>query len=124
MLVKIPHENMKNLFTSLERIKELEISVKITDKKTNTNDYKKYSFSINAADNEGIIYVFSNLFKKHNINIISMDTFVKNAPVTGSPIFYLDSIIILHKQINLKNFKTELTEIANNNNIEHKLKLI
>ena len=73
-----------------------EVSVKITDKKTNTNDYKKYFFSINAADNEGIIYVLSNLFKKHNINIISMDTFVKNAPVTGSPIFYLDSI--LHKE--------------------------
>ena len=118
MLVEISKENIEKLIKSLETIKDLNITLKTTDIRLKPDNSIKYSFSINAADNEGIIYLFSDLFKKYDINIISMDTYLKNAPITGSPIFYLDSKIILNNQKKLNDFESELNKLAEENSIE------
>ena len=118
MLVQISKEKIKDLIKALEKIKDLNIALKTTDIKLYSDNYIKYSFSINATDNEGIIHLFSDLFQKYDINIISMDTYLKNAPVTGSPIFCLDSEIILNNRINLKDFKYELNKLADENSID------
>ena len=117
MLVKISKNNIKDLTQTLKKIKDLNIAIKITEGKTNLNKSSKYSFTVNTIDNEGIIYLFSDLFKKYNINIISMDTYLKNAPITGSPIFYLDSEIILNNKIDLNSLISDLKKVADENNI-------
>ena len=124
MLIKIQKNNIKNLFKKLDDIEGLEVITKITEEKTTLNKNKEYSFNINVIDNEGLVYIFSNLLKKYAINIIAMDTFIKNAPITGSPIFYLESKIKINEKINLEKFKSELIELADNNNVEFKFKII
>ena len=118
MLIKIPHDKINNLFKDLDNIEELEINYKITTTNKQTSNYTNFSFSISVADNEGIIYKFSDLFKKNKINIVNMDTFVKNAPNTGFPIFKLESILMIPNKLDLDKFKIDLKEIAEKNSID------
>ena len=118
MLVEISKDNINVLEESLKKVKNLNITINSTEVRSDSDNFIKYSFSINANDNEGIIYLFSDLFKKYDINITSMDSYLKNAPLTGSPVFYLDSEVMLNSKINLNDFKYELNRIADKNGIE------
>ena len=110
MLIQLPIENTKKLFDELDTITELSINYKIT--KSNTkNNFTKYLFTINVADNEGIIYLYSNLFKKFNINIIDMESYVKNAANTGYPLFILNSTLNIPNNTDIQKFKSELNEL-------------
>ena len=59
MLVEISEDNITTLTNSLEKIKNLNITINKTGTKSNSNNFIKYFFSINANDNEGIIYLFT-----------------------------------------------------------------
>ena len=123
MLIKINHNKIESLFHSLNNLEELIITGRETKKRNYPQNYQHYSFSIIVSDNEGIIYIFSNLFKKYNINIIHMDTFVKNAPITGTPIFVLESTLMVPNKTKLENFQKELKNLAESHGIEYKFNL-
>tara|TARA_Y100000994_G_scaffold207344_1_gene179836 strand:- start:887 stop:1399 length:513 start_codon:yes stop_codon:yes gene_type:complete len=124
MLVQISNENIKKLKNKLNEIKELNISYSHTNKKQNNINYINYSFSISVADNEGIIYLYTELFKKKNINIESMETEINHAPISGFPIFNLKSILNIPEDLDILIIKKELKNIAQENNIEYKLVII
>ena len=124
MLVQISNENIKKLKNKLNEIKELNISYSHTNKKQNNINYINYSFSISVADNEGIIYLYTELFKKKNINIESMETEINHAPISGFPIFNLKSILNIPEDLDFSIIKKELKNIAQENNIEYKLVII
>ena len=124
MLVQISNENIKKLKNKLNEIKELNISYSHTNKKQNNINYINYSFSISVADNEGIIYLYTELFKKKNINIESMETEINHAPISGFPIFNLKSILNIPENLDISIIKKELKNIAQENNIEYKLVII
>ena len=123
MLVEISSNNTKELFNGLDKITNLKINYKITQKKILNNTFREYMFTVNVADNEGIIYLYSNLFKKFNVNILSMESYVKNAANTGYPIFILDSVLTIPNKIDLKKFKSKLIEISETNNVDFEFKL-
>ena len=124
MLINIDKKNIKNLKEKLKDINDLEISFKETNPKVNNIKYITYSFSITVADNEGIIYLYSNLFKKNQINIENMETEINNAPISGFPMFTMKSLLNIPSKINIANFKKDLKDIAQENNIEYKLECI
>ena len=96
------------------------ISSQIKKKKKliSRNTYLK----ISVADNEGIIYLYSNLFKAFEINIINIDTHIKNAANTGFPIFFLEASIMIPLNCDMEEFESELETISQKNNIKYKLK--
>ena len=51
-----------------------------------------------------------------------METYLKNAPITGSPIFLLDATLMIPKSIDIKKFNFELKETAEVESIEFNLK--
>jgi len=124
MLINIDKKNIKNLKEKLKDINDLEISFKETNPKVNNIKYINYSFSITVADNEGIIYLYSNLFKKNQINIENMETEINNAPISGFPMFTMKSLLNIPSKMNIANFKKDLKDIAQENNIEYKLECI
>ena len=94
MLISIDETKINQFKTELNKIDDLELSFKQTLKRSNDElKYNKYSFTISVADNEGIIYLYSDLFKKNNINIEKMETEINNAPISGFPMFTLSSIL-------------------------------
>ena len=124
MLVQIDANSIKTLKNKLNEIKDLNISYSHTNKKETILKYKNYSFSISVADNEGIIYLYTELFKKNNINIESMETDINHAPISGFPIFNLNSILNIPDDLDINIIKKDLKNIAQDNNIEYKLRAI
>ena len=122
MLVKINTNKIDDLFKKLNEINDLTVSSKVTKVTSENTRFEYYDFSITIADDEGIVFIFSDLFKKYKINISNMETKIKNAPITGSPIFSLKSILMVPKNINLKEFKTELNKTAEVESIDFSLK--
>ena len=121
MLIEIPENNIDNLMANLNEIDSLNAIYKLTDQKKEKTHFTKYTFKISVADNEGIIYLYSNLFKTFNINIVNMDTYIKNAANTGFPIFFLKANIMIPLNCNMQELEIELEKISQKNNIEYKL---
>ena len=65
--------------------------------------------------------MYSDLFKKNNINIEKMETEIDNAPISGFPMFVLSSILNIPHDLDINTFKKSLKNIAQDNNIEYKL---
>ena len=125
MLISIDETKINQFKTELNKIDDLELSFKQTLKRSNDElKYNKYSFTISVADNEGIIYLYSDLFKKNNINIEKMETEIDNAPISGFPMFVLSSILNIPYKLDIDIFKKSLKDIAQENNIEYKLKIL
>lgn len=125
MLISIDGEKIDEFKNQLNNIIDLEVSFKETlININNENKYNKYSFTISVADNEGIIYLYSDLFKNNNINIEKMETEINNAPISGFPMFTLSSILNIPLDLDIKTFKKSLKKIAQENNIEYKLEII
>ena len=112
ILVNIKINQIKQLEKSLNMIENL--TIQIIETKSNENKEYKYKFHlyINGADNEGIVYKFSNFLSKININIEEVNTKIKNAPMSATPLFMMDLIIDSEEDINQKNIKKELEIIA------------
>ena len=122
MLIEISENNIKDLMEDLNEIDSLSVIYKLTDQKKEKTHFTKYLFKISVADNEGIIYLYSNLFKAFEINIINIDTHIKNAANTGFPIFFLEASIMIPLNCNMEEFESELETISQKNNIKYKLK--
>ena len=124
MLVTIEKKKINDLKKELKNINDLDVSFKETNQKQNNIKYINYSFSITVADNEGIIYLYSDLFKKNQINIEKMETEINNAPISGFPMFVLNSLLNIPTDLNIGDFKRDLKNIAQENNIEYKLECL
>ena len=53
-----------------------------------------------------------------------METEINHAPITGFPIFNLNSILNIPDDLDIKIIKKDLKNIAQDNNIEYKLEAI
>ena len=122
ILVKIEEKNIEELFNKLREIKNLHVAGKTTNGKSHNTNFSYYNFLITVADNEGIVFIFSKLFNNYGINITSMETSIKNAPITGSPIFSLNATLMIPKTININKFNQELEKTAEAESIEFNLK--
>ena len=93
MIISIPIKSKKIFIQKLKNINDLKLFVEKLKEKKHATKYKQYIFSLECIDNEGIIHHFTNYFKKENINVDKMETTTNNAPITGSILFKLESII-------------------------------
>ena len=124
MIVHIPPENEKILIDQMNQIPELYSMVKNID--TNLNDdnsYKRYSFTLECIDNEGIIHHFTKYLNNEKINIEKMDTNTHNAPVTGATLFKLDSILLIPTKLDLNKIKNNLGQLSEQFNVNFSLLL-
>ena len=92
MLVSLEDKWTESLLVTLQSIKELVINTKNTASKTLMKG-DRCNIELSGADNEGIINVLANYLAEKSMNIHDMDTYVSNAPVTGTPLFNLKAII-------------------------------
>ena len=122
ILIDIKNDQINGLNDSLSVIKNL--SINIIETKTNqTLTYEnKFHLYINGADNEGIVYKFSNYLSEIDINIDEVITKIKNAPISATPLFMMDLIIGSKKIINQNNLKESLNVISEKLGVEVEIK--
>ena len=117
MLIKVDPKWYESLVVSLQTIKGLSVTTKRTKSSTIATN-ENCQILLNGADNEGIINVLSNYLNKKNMNILDMETYVSNAPVTGTPLFNLKAIVAFHEEKKISDIKSDLDEISKRLGIE------
>mgnify|MGYP001212899929 FL=1 len=121
ILIEVENKNIENIKNKLQNIENLKVDINNT-RNANKNYTNKFHLYINGADNEGIVYSFSNYLTKLNINIEEVNTSIKNAPVSATPLFMMDIIINTDKELNKSIIIDDLNIIAEKLGVEVDLK--
>tara|TARA_Y100000996_G_scaffold189051_1_gene147752 strand:- start:1674 stop:2201 length:528 start_codon:yes stop_codon:yes gene_type:complete len=119
MLISINKENIEQLTKKLYSYNDLDILVKKTSNK-NGSAKNKYIFILKGADTEGIVHQCTQLFSKLKINITDLETQLMNAPVTGSPLFYIKAIISIPKSESMEMIKDAINQLEVEANVKIK----
>ncbi len=111
MLVKVDPKWEESLVVVLQGINGLFITTKRTKSDTVISN-ENYQIALNGADNEGIMNVLSKYLTEKSINILDMETYISNAPITGTPLFNLRAITTISEGTNLTDIQSDLNQIS------------
>lgn len=126
MLVTGPQDKLEMISRDLKVLERDGIA--ISTKKTTPispdvyKDHARCELSLRGADHEGIVHSLSSSLRDKNINIHSVETDVVEAPVTGSPLFCMNAVILVPPAIPLEKLKRELEQVACDQNVDIDLK--
>ncbi|MBN1302961.1 MAG: hypothetical protein JXA13_00895 [Anaerolineales bacterium] len=77
-----------------------------------------YRVVVNGADHEGIIHNIARHLARQGVNIESMDTGMAPAPVSGTPLFTMDAVVVAPPDLNYYDLRENLEEVADDLNVE------
>ena len=107
LLVSINSKRVNELRNNFKIYSDL--NVLIDDINVSENEtLDKYIFILKGANTEGIVHQYTNLFSKNRVNIIDMNTKIVNAPVTGSPLFYVKAVILIPENFKISIIADEI----------------
>ena len=124
ILIEIQKDKKQTLNDELSLITDL--SVNLIETKTNQNILyeNKFHLYINGADNEGIVYSFAKFFSELEMNIDEVNTKIKNAPMSATPLFMMDLIIGSKTKIDFQKLDEKLNFISEKLGVEVSIKII
>jgi len=101
----------------IEKTTGLELFIKptISPKERTVDPSTPHRLHVTSLDHPGLVHDVTRLLHRYNINIESMETHVKNAPISGTPIFNMFCVVTVPVKNKLSNIKNELIEL------EHRL---
>ncbi len=71
-----------------------------------------YEIRVVGLDRAGIVFRTTQLLTSRNINIVDLETRIDPASESGSPIFTMSAKLVLPKDVDGKEFRNDLKEIA------------
>ena len=122
MLVSLPTEQVAALGAQFETLTAEGYKVTITLTRPGPTDPTDlgwpYRIEVEGADHEGIIHEIAHHLSQRGINIESMDTGVRPAPVSGTPLFSLRALVAVPPSLQSEDWQTTLEEIGRRLNVE------
>ena len=119
ILVSIDSNKINTLDKTLSSYADLDVSIKKTSN-TGLEKNTDYIFILKGADTEGIVHQCTHLFPNLNINIIDLETKLINAPITGTPLFYIKSIVSVPQNVSISKIKDQIINLENTSNVKIK----
>ncbi|MCE5272533.1 ACT domain-containing protein [bacterium] len=80
--------------------------------------------SVVGMDRTGIVFRVTNLLIRHGINIDSLETAARHAPVTGSPMFHLELTAAVPEDVSLRGLREELASLCDEMNLDYTLEAL
>lgn len=80
-----------------------------------------YTLSVSALDRPGIVESVSEVLLRHGANVLSLTSKVIHAPLSGTPMFQLEADLEVPSDANLPDFRRQLAEAAERENLDHEL---
>lgn len=121
MLISVSDENILDLQQTLTNLQNENFTVTMCEtKSTDTNKYAgwlPYELTVNGADHEGIIHRITRFLAEKKINIETMDTHMVKAPMSGTPLFLMDGIVVAPPDLKLS-WQDELIDIGDELNVD------
>jgi len=119
ILISIDNKKLDLLINNLSSYDDLNVSVRKASR-DNVKPDSEYIFILKGADTEGIVHQCTQLFSSLKINIIDLETHLINAPITGSPLFYIKAIISIPKDISLEMITKQIRSLESEANVKIK----
>ena len=110
-------ENLDSIKSELSNIKDLKIFYQLAQDSDDLGKTSKTYF-IKGSDDQGIVDKVSKFFSNKGINITEVETFIDQAPITGSPLFNMKITIDHGKSIKTDSLDKEISEICKNLNLD------
>jgi glycine cleavage system transcriptional repressor len=122
MLISVPVGNFEDLQQSLNRLQDEDFVVTTCETEpgdpTRYKGWIPYQIEVNGADHEGIIHTITQHLAKHNINVETMDTNMVKAPMSGTPLFTMNAIIVAPPDIPYHKWYENLEKIRDDLNVD------
>ncbi len=128
LMVSLPIDRSSDLPFINEKL--VEHGFQITSSLTERAYGKRYpgwlpfQIEVKGADHEGIIHQVAHYLSKCGINIESMDTRVVPAPMSGTPIFIMTSLVYVPPELLDKDWIDELEDEANSLEVDLKVESV
>lgn len=127
LLVSIPDSETGRLSENVEKLSGEGFKVSLTETEwgvsTKRKDWLPYRIKVRGANHEGIIHKLSEQLSDQGIHIESVDTNVVPAPMSGTPLFTMDAIIVVPPDLPKHKWRDDLEEAADRLNVELEMSL-
>ena len=81
-----------------------------------------YRIEANALDHEGIVHAITDVLYRAGINIVSLETSVRNAPVTGTELFSLVAHVDVPEGVSVEGIRAALATVARSQNVDTEMR--
>ena len=122
MLVSVKGSGYSELESGLQAFGEQGMIV--TTRSTHPDDpgqrsgWLPYSVRVNGADHQGIIHDVAQLLADRGVNVESMDTETVLAPMSGTPLFTMDAVVLLPPELSYRELSLELEAVGLEMNVD------
>ncbi len=110
-----------NTYHELEIQTRLAFSIKTPSTRNPAESFLPYKLTASCMDHPGIVHKLTQVLSKHGVNIESMETKTYAAPVSGTPIFYLEAAVSVPAKTNINLLRDRFAEIQREENIDVEL---
>ena len=127
MLLSLPEEKVQDLIVNLDTLQDkgLTIVTRRTDfsRLTSFRGFVPYDIVVLGADHEGIVNRVARYLASENINVEEMDTYVTNAPNTGTPLFSMFAKVQVPPEVALSKLRRKLAEVGDELDVDIDVKV-
>lgn len=127
LLVSIPDTETERLSANIENLSGEGFKVSVTETEWGVSARRKnwlpFKIEVRGANHEGIIHKIAEHLSEQGINIESIDTNVVPAPMSGTPLFTMDAIVVAPPDLPKHKWQDELEEAADRLNVELEISL-
>lgn len=122
MLISGSKDNADKLKLELKKIGSLKITIENVNKRKIPHDIINYSIRVTGGDTVGIVHEVAHYLTANNVNIVTMETSVSNAPHSGTEVFNLSLIAEVPQDLHLRDFKDGLLDKCEDLNLDVDIK--
>lgn len=127
LLVSIPDSETERLTDNVDSLAGEGFKVSLTETEWGVSARRKgwlpYQVKVRGANHEGIIHRISEHLSEQGIHIESVDTRVVPAPMSGAPLFTMESIVVVPPDLPKSKWQDSLEEVADRLNVELEMSL-
>ena len=122
MLVSLPAEQLPRLHEQFQRLTAEGYKITLTETRPGPAEqpavWQPYRIEVLGADHEGIIHEIAHHLSQRGINIESMDTGTRPAPVSGTPLFTMMALVAVPPSLVGTDWQSTLEEVGQRLNVE------
>jgi glycine cleavage system transcriptional repressor len=120
MLVSLPAEKVDGLDAAFSSFAEqgYKVTTSATAVAPAAPAGSSYSVEVQGADHEGIIHEIAVGLSRLGINIESMETGTRGAPITGTPLFFMSAVVSVPAELAEETWMAALDEAASQSGVD------
>jgi glycine cleavage system transcriptional repressor len=115
------HERVRAEIGKLEQKTGLAVSLRATSGPTPAPGHLPYRLRVSGEDRPGIVFSIAEVLAGRNVNVASLESELRHAPHTGTPMFVLTAALQVPSAVALPALRAALAAKCDLENLDHTL---